>query len=154
MTPLSVYLPFNIDCLRGEFAPAKRGGGPPAGVGRWLVVQDQKLLVARDGDEAIAVSAARGNRPDRRERPIARRVEARPRGDMRVPRALDVHAAIGPEPHWHAGGANRTDSSRRAILAHYARADQPQRLNQKQAISPEVQALLSPLERDVLGLDN
>ena len=55
---------------------------------------------------------------------------------------------------WHAGGANRTDSSRRAILAHYARADQPQRLNQKQAISPEVQALLSPLERDVLGLDN
>ncbi|HSR23087.1 MAG TPA: hypothetical protein VLW53_06025, partial [Candidatus Eisenbacteria bacterium] len=50
MTPLSVYLPFNIDCLRGEFAPAKRGGGPPAGVGRWLVVQDQKLLVAHDGD--------------------------------------------------------------------------------------------------------
>ena len=55
---------------------------------------------------------------------------------------------------WHAGGANRTDHTRRAILAHYARADQPQRLNQKQAISPEVQAALSPLEREVLGLDD
>jgi NAD+ diphosphatase len=50
MTPLSVYLPFNVDCLRGEFAPAKRGGGPPAGTGRWLIVQDQKLLVEPDGD--------------------------------------------------------------------------------------------------------
>src|SRR5207245_10630490 len=50
MTPLSVYLPFNMDCLRGEFEPAKRGGGPPTGVGRWLVVQDQKLLVVPEGD--------------------------------------------------------------------------------------------------------
>jgi len=55
---------------------------------------------------------------------------------------------------WHAGGANHTDSARRAILAHYARADQPQRLNQKESISPEVQAALSPLERQVLGLDD
>src|SRR5690242_16689066 len=50
MTPLSVYLPFNVDCLRGDFTPAKRGGGPPAGRGRWLVVQDQKLLVAPEGE--------------------------------------------------------------------------------------------------------
>ena len=50
MTPLSVYLPFNMDCLRGEFTPAKRGGGPPAGTGRWLIVQDQKLLVVPDRD--------------------------------------------------------------------------------------------------------
>lgn len=55
---------------------------------------------------------------------------------------------------WHAGGANHTDTTRRAILAHYARADQPQRLNQKQAISTAVQAALSPLEREVLGLDD
>jgi ectoine hydroxylase-related dioxygenase (phytanoyl-CoA dioxygenase family) len=54
---------------------------------------------------------------------------------------------------WHAGGANHTDRSRRAILAHYARADQPQRLNHKQALSSQVQAALSPLEREVLGLD-
>ena len=54
---------------------------------------------------------------------------------------------------WHAGGANNTDDARRAILAHYARADQPQRLNQKESLSPEVQAALSPRERDVLGLD-
>ena len=51
MTPLSVYLPFNMDCLRGEFTPAKRGGGgPPGGTGRWLIVQDQKLLVVPEGD--------------------------------------------------------------------------------------------------------
>jgi len=55
---------------------------------------------------------------------------------------------------WHAGGANHTDQARRAILAHYARADQPQRLNQKESISPETQAALSPLERDILGLDD
>ena len=55
---------------------------------------------------------------------------------------------------WHAGGANHTDQARRAILAHYARADQPQRLNQKQSISAEVQAALSPLERELLGLDD
>jgi ectoine hydroxylase-related dioxygenase (phytanoyl-CoA dioxygenase family) len=55
---------------------------------------------------------------------------------------------------WHAGGANRTDSARRAILAHYARADQPQRLDQKKSLSPAVRAALSPLEREVLGLDD
>jgi NAD+ diphosphatase len=45
MTPLSVYLPFNRDCLRGAFVPAKRGGPPPAGRGHWLIVQDQHLVV-------------------------------------------------------------------------------------------------------------
>jgi NAD+ diphosphatase len=48
MTPLSVYLPFNVDCLRGEFIPAKRGGAVPQGGGRWLIVQEQKLMVAPD----------------------------------------------------------------------------------------------------------
>ncbi len=45
MTPLSVYLPFNRDCLRGAFVPAKRGGSPPASSGQWVLVQDQALLV-------------------------------------------------------------------------------------------------------------
>jgi hypothetical protein len=45
MTPLSVYLPFNRDCLRGAFVPAKRGGPPPAAPGQWLILQDQNLLV-------------------------------------------------------------------------------------------------------------
>lgn len=55
---------------------------------------------------------------------------------------------------WHAGRSNTTDGTRRAILAHYARADQPQRLNQRQPLSAEVQAQLNPLERDILGLDD
>jgi len=54
---------------------------------------------------------------------------------------------------WHAGGANHTHSHRRAILVHYIRADQPQRLNQKEALSPAVQARLNPAERALLGLD-
>lgn len=54
---------------------------------------------------------------------------------------------------WHARGANTTGSSRREILAHYVRADQPQRLNQKQALSPEVQERMDALERTILGLD-
>ena len=44
--PLSVNLPFNVDCLRGGFAPAKRGGKPPAPTGQWVIVQDQGLIVA------------------------------------------------------------------------------------------------------------
>ena len=55
---------------------------------------------------------------------------------------------------WHAGRANTTDGTRRAILAHYARADQPQRLNQREALPAEVQAALSPLEREILGVDD
>ncbi|MBI3764561.1 MAG: phytanoyl-CoA dioxygenase family protein, partial [Chloroflexi bacterium] len=55
---------------------------------------------------------------------------------------------------WHTGGANATDVPRRAILAHYIRADHPQRLNQKEALSPEIQAKMNPLERQVLGLDD
>ncbi len=49
MTPLTVYLPYNRDCLRGAFAPAKRGGVPPEPRGHWLIVQEQKLVVAPDG---------------------------------------------------------------------------------------------------------
>jgi ectoine hydroxylase-related dioxygenase (phytanoyl-CoA dioxygenase family) len=53
---------------------------------------------------------------------------------------------------WHAGRPNETASSRRAVLAHYIRGDQPQRLDQQAALSPDVQAALSPLERRLLGL--
>jgi len=49
-TPLTVYLPFNRDCIRGGFEPAKQGLEPPAPRGYWLVVQDQALLVEPDGD--------------------------------------------------------------------------------------------------------
>ena len=50
MTPHTVYLPFNRDCVR-SFTPAKRGGRPAEVCGRWLVVQDQGLLVVADGDQ-------------------------------------------------------------------------------------------------------
>jgi NAD+ diphosphatase len=50
MTPHSVYLPFNRDCLGAGFEPAKRGTKPPDPVGHWLIVQDQGLLVVRDGE--------------------------------------------------------------------------------------------------------
>jgi len=48
-TPLTVYLPFNMDCLRGSFVPAKRGTRPPREHGKWLIVQDQKLVVVPVG---------------------------------------------------------------------------------------------------------
>jgi NAD+ diphosphatase len=48
-TPLTVYLPFNLDSLRGTFVPAKRGTKPPREHGKWLIVQDQKLVVVPDG---------------------------------------------------------------------------------------------------------
>ncbi|HXJ78843.1 MAG TPA: NAD(+) diphosphatase [Candidatus Methylomirabilis sp.] len=50
-TPLSVYLPFNRDCLGGRFTPAKHGGKPPEPTGQWLIVQDQRLIVVPDGSD-------------------------------------------------------------------------------------------------------
>jgi NAD+ diphosphatase len=49
-TPLTVYLPFNRDCLRGRFEPAKLATAPPPSCGRWLLVQEQGLLVRADGE--------------------------------------------------------------------------------------------------------
>ncbi len=49
-TPLTVYLPFNRDCLGEAFTPAKLGAEAPAPRGRWLLVQDQGLLVEARGD--------------------------------------------------------------------------------------------------------
>ena len=50
-TPLSVYLPFNRDCLRGAFVPAKRGTSPPAPSGHWLIVQEQNIAVVEDAGQ-------------------------------------------------------------------------------------------------------
>ena len=49
VTPHSVYLPFNRDCLRGEFVPAKQGARPGDERGHWLIVQEQRLIVIPDG---------------------------------------------------------------------------------------------------------
>src|SRR3989449_4086027 len=49
VTPTTVYLPFNRECLRGEFVPAKHGGPPPAQHGHWLLVQEQRLVVVPEG---------------------------------------------------------------------------------------------------------
>jgi len=51
VTPDTVFLPFNRDCLGAEFVPAKRGDKPPERQGHWLVVQDQGLVVSTDGHE-------------------------------------------------------------------------------------------------------
>ena len=48
-TPLTVHLPFNRDILGPAFTPAKRGAKPPIERGHWLLVQDQNLLVVREG---------------------------------------------------------------------------------------------------------
>jgi NAD+ diphosphatase len=50
-TPLSVYLPFNRDCLGGAFIPAKSGAKPQEERGYWLLVQEQRLIVVADGDD-------------------------------------------------------------------------------------------------------
>ena len=48
--PLSAYLPFNRDAVGDGFTPAKHGAERPPLRGRWLIVQDQALLVHADGD--------------------------------------------------------------------------------------------------------
>ncbi|MCB9079771.1 MAG: phytanoyl-CoA dioxygenase family protein [Anaerolineaceae bacterium] len=54
---------------------------------------------------------------------------------------------------WHAGGLNRTKKPRRAILAHYLRADTPRPGDRRQHLSPEVRAQMTPRELEILGLD-
>src|SRR5262245_59753495 len=51
MTPDTVFLPFNRDCLGHTFTPAKRGDKPPDRQGHWLLVQDQGLVVSADAHE-------------------------------------------------------------------------------------------------------
>lgn len=51
MMPLTVFLPFNRDCLRGEFIPAKQGTAPAKRQGAWLIVHEQGLIVVREGDQ-------------------------------------------------------------------------------------------------------
>jgi ectoine hydroxylase-related dioxygenase (phytanoyl-CoA dioxygenase family) len=55
---------------------------------------------------------------------------------------------------WHGGTANRTPAPRRALHAFYCRWDKPQQQYQKQLVSPEVQARLSPELRRLLALDD
>lgn len=45
MTSPAAWLPFNLDCLRGAFVPAKRGAPPAEMRGHWVLVQDQHLVV-------------------------------------------------------------------------------------------------------------
>lgn len=45
MTTPAAWLPFNLDCLRGAFVPAKRGEPPAERRGHWVIVQDQHLIV-------------------------------------------------------------------------------------------------------------
>jgi ectoine hydroxylase-related dioxygenase (phytanoyl-CoA dioxygenase family) len=55
---------------------------------------------------------------------------------------------------WHGGTANRTARPRLAMHAFYCRRDKPQQQYQKRLLRPEVQAALSPQQREVLALDD
>jgi ectoine hydroxylase-related dioxygenase (phytanoyl-CoA dioxygenase family) len=55
---------------------------------------------------------------------------------------------------WHGGTANRTAAPRRAMHVYYTRLDKPQQQDQKRWLSPEVQARVSPLARQILALDD
>ena len=55
---------------------------------------------------------------------------------------------------WHGGMENRTAFPRRALHAFYTRSDKPQQQYQKQLLSTELQAELSPEHRRVLALDD
>ena len=57
-TPLSVYLPFNRDVLGATFEPAKSGGATPARTGRWLLVQEQSLVVSGPADDPRPLGGA------------------------------------------------------------------------------------------------
>ena len=49
MNPLSLYLPFNRESLKGKFVFGKNLDTPGDRHGFWLVVQSQSLFVGEDG---------------------------------------------------------------------------------------------------------
>ncbi len=53
---------------------------------------------------------------------------------------------------WHGGRPNLTDRPRRAILAHYWRADHPLPADRRPQLSPQASARLTPEERTLLGI--
>jgi len=55
---------------------------------------------------------------------------------------------------WHGGTENRTDSSRTALHAFYARRDKPQQQYQRELLSEPVQASLNADLRKILALDD
>ena len=55
---------------------------------------------------------------------------------------------------WHGATANRTAGQRRAMHAFYTRRDKPQQQYQKNLLSADVQAALSPSLRRLLALDD
>jgi NAD+ diphosphatase len=59
MAPIAAYLPFNRDCLKATFEPAKRGAVDGAREGRWVIMQDQALVVATDAHELALPTGAR-----------------------------------------------------------------------------------------------
>jgi ectoine hydroxylase-related dioxygenase (phytanoyl-CoA dioxygenase family) len=71
---------------------------------------------------------------------------------MLTARAGDVWVIDGHL--WHGGLANRTDRPRRALHVYYTRWDKPQQMHQKRFVRPEVQARLTPDQRQLLALDD
>ncbi|MBM4443604.1 MAG: NAD(+) diphosphatase [Candidatus Rokubacteria bacterium] len=61
MAPLAAYLPFNRECITGGFEPAKKGAGDGVPEGRWLLLQEQSLVVRADSHE---LALPTGRRPD------------------------------------------------------------------------------------------
>jgi hypothetical protein len=55
---------------------------------------------------------------------------------------------------WHGGTANHTGAPRLAMHGFYCRRDKPQQQYQKQLLSPEVQAGVSPELRHLLAIDD
>ena len=55
---------------------------------------------------------------------------------------------------WHAGRPNETEDHRRAVLVHYLRADVPRPENRRQHLDADQVSMLSPRERELLGLDD
>jgi len=47
---LSIYLPFNRECLGDAFVPAKHASAPAERRGRWLLVQNQGLVVVPEAE--------------------------------------------------------------------------------------------------------
>jgi ABC-type uncharacterized transport system permease subunit len=47
---LSIYLPFNRECLGDAFVPAKHASAPAEPRGRWLLVQNQGLVVVPEAE--------------------------------------------------------------------------------------------------------
>lgn len=144
-------LPQQAGGTRQKFHADTDGGGMPDDAGYWSCTAIWPLdpFTVQSGATRIIPGSHRSDQ--RAKEVLADRRAAHPDEVLMLGAPGDLMLFNG---HcWHAGGPNLTAAPRRAILAHYLRADIPRGGDRRQHLDAGAWEALSPAERELLGLE-